>query len=78
LDEANQYRTRDLYALRLRGKDAAGRLTGELEPTGELPSFCAEPYHQGMSGKIRLSGALWSADGERRPLARPDASSGAR
>lgn len=60
MGDNQQYRTEDLFALRLRGKTREGRLVGELEPTGAQPTFCREPYEQGMEHLIRTSGALWS------------------
>jgi len=60
LDEENQYRTRDLFVSRLRGRSPDGRLIAELEPTGVQPSFCREPYEQGMEGRIKLTQGLWS------------------
>lgn len=60
LDEHGQYRTQDLFTLRMRGKDRQGRLAGEMEPTGSLPTFCREPFEQGMDHLIQASGPLWS------------------
>ncbi len=63
LDENNQYRTQDLFVSRLRGKTADGGLIAELEPTGQLPTFAAEVYEQGMQDRVKLSQALWKANG---------------
>ena len=60
LDDNNQYRLHDLYVCRFRGKTPEGRLIAEFERTGEPPSFCREPYEQGMSDRIRLTEAVWS------------------
>ena len=60
LDENNQYRLRDLFVSRLSGKTPDGRLIAELEPTGERPSFAAEPYEQGLEGMVRLTEGVWS------------------
>ena len=60
LDDNSQYTTADLYVSRLRGKTPEGRLIAELEPTGERPTFCREPYEKGMAESIRLTGPLWS------------------
>ena len=38
LDDANQFRTCDLFVNRLRGKGPDGRLIGDLEPTGQQPN----------------------------------------
>jgi pilus assembly protein CpaF len=60
LDEHNQYRLCDLFVSRLRGKTPEGRLIAELEPTGRQPSFCREPYEQGLEDRIRLTAAMWT------------------
>ena len=60
LDEENQYQLRDLFVSRFRGKTREGRLIAELQPTGEKPSFCREPYEKGMEDRIRLTEPLWS------------------
>lgn len=59
LDDKNQYITRDLFRLKLRGKTSDGRLTGELAATGEQPSFAREPYEQGIGDRIRLTSEIW-------------------
>ena len=60
IDSSNQYQTCDLFVNRLRGKTPEGRLIGELEPTGERPTFASEPFGQGLQESIRLTGSLWS------------------
>ncbi len=55
-----QYQTRDLYTLRMRGRDAQGKLVGDLEPTGEKPTFAQEPLEQGLLDRVKASQALWS------------------
>lgn len=60
LNDANQYQSCDLFVNRLKGKGPDGRLLGNLEPTGEKPSFAREPYEQGLNDSIRLTGALWT------------------
>jgi pilus assembly protein CpaF len=55
----NRYQLRDLFISRMHGRTAEGMLKAELEPTGELPTFCHEPFEQGLEGRINLSGALW-------------------
>ncbi len=64
LDENSQYQLRDLFVCRLRGKTPEGRLIARLEPTGERPTFCREPYEQGLDNMIRHTAALWSAADE--------------
>ncbi len=60
LDEANQYRTCDLFVHRLGGKTDDGRLVAELVPTGEKPTFAREPYEQGLAERIHRTGPLWT------------------
>lgn len=62
LDDNNQYQIRDLFVCRLRGKTPEGRLIAQLEPTGQKPTFCREPYEQGLDRMIRHTAALWSAE----------------
>jgi len=59
LNEANQFEFRDLYVCQMGGKTDDGRLIASLEPTGEKPTFAAEPREQGMAQRIDASGALW-------------------
>ena len=59
LDDNNQYVTRDLFVSRLQGKTPDGRLIAELEPTGQKPAFCREPYEHAMEDRIHLTDGLW-------------------
>jgi pilus assembly protein CpaF len=59
LDDKNQYITRDLFRLMLKGKGDDGRLIGELVSTGVKPAFAAEPYEQGVADRVRLTADLW-------------------
>ena len=52
LDEGGGYRVTTLMRQQLRGKDAAGRLQGDLEPTGGLPSFLDEARAQGLAVRM--------------------------
>ena len=54
-----QYELRDLFSLRLRGKDEAGKLITALEPTGQLPTFAQLPYEHGLDDQVRHSSMLW-------------------
>jgi pilus assembly protein CpaF len=60
LDDNNQYTIRELFLSRLRGKTPEGRLIAELEPTGEKPTFCREPFEKGFEDRIRLTEGMWS------------------
>jgi pilus assembly protein CpaF len=59
LSPNQQYELRDLFSLRLRGKDKDGKLITALEPTGELPTFARLPYEHGLNDQVRHSAALW-------------------
>jgi pilus assembly protein CpaF len=63
LDKDNQYRFRDLFALRTAGVDSDGRISGELVATGEVPSFSAEPYEMGLASEIDLTKPLFREGG---------------
>jgi pilus assembly protein CpaF len=60
LDDNNKYVTCDLFVSRLKGKTPEGRLIAVLEPTGEKPSFCKEPYEQGLERQVRLTEGIWT------------------
>jgi pilus assembly protein CpaF len=59
LDEANQYRLRDLFTLRVKGRGRGGGLHTELAPTGQTPTFAEELKEQGLEGRVKLTGELW-------------------
>lgn len=64
LDQRGEYVLNDLYVLRLRGKRAGGQLEAELIPTGQQPSFAAEPFEQGMDDRIERSKNMWRETGK--------------
>ncbi|MFO7904540.1 MAG: CpaF family protein [Planctomycetota bacterium] len=64
LDRESQYDVHDLFACQRRGRDEQGRLIVDLEPTGAVPTFAAEPYEQGMEQRIQHSDALWRVSNE--------------
>ena len=59
LSDTNQYQLRELLHLRMRGQTPEGKLLGQLEPTGQLPTFATEPYEHGMQDRIRHSERMW-------------------
>jgi pilus assembly protein CpaF len=61
LDENQKYEARELFAIRMSGKSEDGSLNSSLQPTGQLPTFAAEPFQHGMEGRIRHSQYLWKA-----------------
>ncbi len=63
LNDNNQYKLSDIYVSRFKGRTDEGQIMADLEPTGEKPTFAAEPYEQGMDGRIALTRDLWNAEG---------------
>jgi pilus assembly protein CpaF len=59
LDDNNRYQIADLFVSQLKGKTADGDLIAELAPTGQKPTFAAEPREQGLADRVRLSAVLW-------------------
>lgn len=59
LDAQNTYQFRDLFQLKMTGKSADGRLQGQLEMTGEKPTFSSEPYEHGFQAMIHGTRPLW-------------------
>lgn len=59
LDDNNQYQLADLFLSRLRGRSPEGKLIADLEPTGQKPTFAAEPRNQGMLDQIVLTRNVW-------------------
>lgn len=53
------YVLQDLFVLKMQGKNQAGRIVGELKPTGILPTFAEEAYEQALDDRIKLTSALW-------------------
>lgn len=58
--DGDRYALRDLFIHRLRGRDREGRLIGDLEPAGTLPTFAGEAREQGLDQRIRLTDSLWT------------------
>lgn len=59
LDEDNVYQFRDLYQFHTRGF-SEGRIVGQLEPTGESPTFAAEPFALGFGDRVKLTSEVFS------------------
>ncbi|NLE37213.1 MAG: CpaF family protein [Pirellulaceae bacterium] len=60
LGKDNHYDTCDLFVSRQVGRSPDGRLLAELEPTGQRPTFAADPFQQGMDELVKHSAPLWS------------------
>jgi pilus assembly protein CpaF len=58
-NEKNQYQTSDLFVSKLREKTRDGRLVADLAPTGQRPTFCREPFEQGIEDMIHLTEGVW-------------------
>lgn len=57
--DSNQYELKELFAIQLRGQDGDGRLISSLVPTGELPTFAAQPFEHGLGKQLSHSRELW-------------------
>ena len=55
LDDRGQYAFRDIFRFHAKGRDAEGKILGELRATGERPSFADEPYTMGYESDIKLT-----------------------
>jgi pilus assembly protein CpaF len=62
LDDANNYLFRDLFRFEARGRDESGDILGDLAPTGERPSFAAEPLALGLADRIHPGSRLFDAE----------------
>jgi len=54
-----QYRLRDLFTFRGAGRDSQGRILGEIQWTGEKPTFAEEPFQIGYAEKVNLTTKLF-------------------
>lgn len=57
--DGDTYSLQDLFVYRMRGRTKTGMIAGELEPTGNRPTFASEASEQGMGDRIRLTADLW-------------------
>ncbi len=62
LDESNEYVFRDLYRFVPRGRDDDGKILGELQPTGEKPSFASEAAEMGFQDRVKLTSKLFESE----------------
>jgi hypothetical protein len=61
LDEKGNYRFQDLYRFEARGIDDNGRIMGELQPTGVVPTFADEAAQMGYQDRVNLTRKLFTA-----------------
>jgi pilus assembly protein CpaF len=59
LDDKGAYQTSDLFVFRPRSGTSAGTIQGDLEPTGNRPTFAAEPFEMGLQEQVRLTTDLF-------------------
>jgi pilus assembly protein CpaF len=62
LDSHGEYVFQDLYRFHAEGLDAEGKVVGHLSPTGNLPTFSAEPFEQGFGEKVNLTRNVFRPD----------------
>lgn len=60
LDNNHNYRMQYLYYFQARGRDAEGRIVGELRPTGVKPSFSSEPFDLGLGDQVKRTNNLFT------------------
>jgi pilus assembly protein CpaF len=59
LDDRGQYSFRDIFRFHAAGRDAEGKILGELRATGERPSFAEEPYTMGYDADVKLTADIF-------------------
>ncbi len=62
LDDAGRYVVRSIYQFRFREKASDGHVVGQLERTGERPSFWGEVNQKGYSERVKLTAGLWETE----------------
>ncbi len=63
LDETQTYRLVDLFRFEANGREADGRIRGELSWTGEFPTFCEEPHRLGWGSELGNAARVFRAPG---------------
>lgn len=64
LDEQNNYIFRDIFRFHAKGRDADGKVLGELLPTGIKPTFAGEAFGMGLEHHVKLTQELFQPDEE--------------
>ena len=59
LDDAGTYQVQDIYRFRSAGRDAEERILGQLEWTGQRPTFHSEPLEMGWQDRIQHTSQLF-------------------
>ena len=62
LDDNNQYVFRDLFRFYPSGRDADGRILGEMRPTGELPTFSGRGPLDGLRALVKLTADIFKPE----------------
>jgi pilus assembly protein CpaF len=60
LSADQQYQLADIFVLEMGGKSSDGRLSANLQPTGEKPSFAREPQQYGLDQLVKSTEAIWA------------------
>jgi pilus assembly protein CpaF len=60
LSEKGEYVVHDIFRFRFQGRDDQKRLLGQLEWTGEHPTFAAEPGQMGFEDRVQLTQEIFS------------------
>lgn len=63
LDSQGDYRVQPIYEFTGEGVDEKGRIQGTHRFTGTRPSFAGEPRIQGLTGRVKLTRAVFEVDG---------------
>jgi len=58
-DSNGEYLFQDLYRFQAKGRDADGRVQGELSATGKKPTFATMPLEQGIDDEVSLTRELF-------------------
>ncbi len=61
-DSKGQYAFRELYQFVSTGRDADGKIHGELRPCGNKPTFAALPMQTGIADRVDLTAAMFGSD----------------
>jgi len=64
LNERGGYDVKSIYAFAFKGKGPDGRVIGQLERTGNRPTFWDEVAQKGYTDRVRLTSDLWGASVE--------------
>ncbi len=58
-DAAGEYVFQDIYCFEAEGRDADGRILGNIQPTGNIPSFADLPRQLGLFDQVQRTASLF-------------------